>query len=87
MDKWNSLNKKILNEIVNLEIKDHTDPIIIPGGFLILKIEEKKFVEIDLDLDAELNKLVQIKTNQQLNQYSNILFNKIKKEIQINEYN
>ena len=83
----NSLNKKILNEIINLEIKDHTNPIIIPGGFLILKIEEKKIVEIDFDLDAELNRLVQIKTNQQLNQYSNILFNKIKKEIQIYEYN
>lgn len=83
----NSLSKKILNEIINLKVKEHTNPIIIPGGFLILKIEEKKFIEVDFDLDTELNKLVQIKTNQQLNQYSNILFNKIKKEIQIYEYN
>ena len=82
----NSLDKKILGKIVNLKIKDHSKPIIIPGGFLILKIEEKRFVEIDLDLDAELNKLIQIKTNQQLNQYSNILFNKIKKDIEVNEF-
>ena len=33
-----------------------------------------------------MKKLIQIKTNQQLNQFSNIYFNKIKKNIKIEKY-
>ncbi len=84
--KETSLNKKILNILKNQDIDKYSKPILIPGGFLILKIEDKKIVERNLDIDKELNKLIQLKTNQQLNQYSNIYFNKIKKGIQINEF-
>ena len=76
-----SLNKQIRKEIKNLEIGENTNPILIPGGFLILKIEDKKSVEKKIDLENELNNLVKIRTNQQLNEYSNIYFNKIKKDM------
>ena len=36
-----------------------------------------------MNIDSELKKLIKIKTNQQLNQFSNIYFNKIKKDIKI----
>jgi peptidyl-prolyl cis-trans isomerase SurA len=37
------------------------------------------------DIDKEVKKIVKEKTNQQLNRFSNIYFNKVKKDIVINE--
>ena len=58
---------------------------MIPGGYLILKVREKRVTEKDIKLEDELKKIIQIKTNEQLNQFSNIFLNKIKKDIIINE--
>ena len=83
--KENSINKKIKNEISKLEINEYTSPITIPGGFLILKLGEIKKTEREIDLDKELETIIRIKTNDQLNQFSNIFLNKIKKDIIISE--
>lgn len=82
----NALNKNILKAISKLEINDITNPIFIPGGFLILKLDDKKLIKNDLNLNKEVEKIIKIKTNQQLTQFSNIYFNKVKKEILINEF-
>ena len=68
---------------MNLKINQHTDPIIIPGGFLILKINDIKEIEKKIDIEQELDKIVKKKTDEQLTNYSNIYFNKIKKSTQI----
>ncbi len=83
--KENSINKKILKEILKVQINQPTDPIRIPGGFLILNINDQREIKKEIDLDKELEKVVKIKTNDQLNQFSNIFFNKIKKNITIYE--
>ena len=81
----NSINKKILKKIMEIDINNFTEPLVIPGGYLILKINEKRITKKDIKLEDELKKIVQIKTNEQLNQFSNIFLNKIKKDIVINE--
>ena len=81
----NSINKKILKEITEININTFTKPLVIPGGYLILKVNEKRVTEKDIKLEDELKKIIQIKTNEQLNQFSNIFLNKIKKDIIINE--
>ena len=81
----NSINKKILEKISKIEINKYTNPIIIPGGYLILKLKEKKISKRNLNIDEELNKIVRNKTNEQLNQFSNLFLNKFKKDIIINE--
>ena len=81
----NSINKDILMKILDLNINNYTTPIKIPSGFLILKINEIKETDKDVNLEEELQKVIRIKTNQQLNQYSNLFFNKAKKDIFINE--
>ena len=81
----NSINKKILEEIEKLDINDFTKPFVIPGGYLILKLNEKKTTKRNVKLEDELNKIIQIKTNEQLNQFSNIFLNKVKKDIIIDE--
>tara|TARA_S200000501_G_scaffold378285_1_gene440182 strand:+ start:3348 stop:4280 length:933 start_codon:yes stop_codon:yes gene_type:complete len=80
-----SLNPKIENKIKNLKIGNFTDPIIIPGGFLILKLKELKNEKNKYNVEKKLNELIRISTNQQLNQLSNIYFDKIKKETNISE--
>ena len=81
----NTINKKILNKISNLKIGQHTNPIITPGGFLILKIKDQKEIEKEINIENELIIRTRYLQNQQLNQYSNIYFNKIKRDILINE--
>ena len=81
----NSISKKILKEITKININDVTKPIVIPGGYLVLKLKEKRITRRNVKIEEELKKIIQIKTNEQLNQFSNIFLNKIKKDIVINE--
>ena len=81
----NSLNSKLQKTISKLNIGEITEPIIIQGGFLILKLNNTKKIKNKVDVEVELKKLITKETNQQLNQFSNIYFNKVKKEIKINE--
>jgi len=78
-----SLNPKIKEKIIKLKIGKYTDPIIIPGGFLILKLNNIKKDKIKYDVEQKLNELIRITTNQQLNQLSNVFFDKVKREIKI----
>ena len=81
----NSLNTKLQKTISKLNIGEITEPIIIRGGFLILKLNDTKKIKNKINVEEELKKLIAKETNQQLNQFSNIYFNKVKKEIKINE--
>ena len=80
-----SLNKSIKFAIDNLEINDFTKPITVPGGFLILQVNDIKNTKIEIDVEKELNKLKNYEKNNQLNQYSKIYFNKVKKDLEISE--
>jgi peptidyl-prolyl cis-trans isomerase SurA len=81
----NSLNKNIREAINNLEINDYSKPINVPGGFLILQIDDIKNTKIEIDIEKEFKKLKNFEINNQLNQYSKIYFNKVKKNLEINE--
>jgi len=79
----NSINKKLNNKIKDLNVGEYTQPIVIPGGFLIIKLNEIKEEEKKINFDEEIKKRISIKTHQQLNQFSNMYYNKIKKNIKI----
>ncbi len=79
------LNEKIRNQLDNISIGSLTNPIVTPGGFLLLKIEDIRLTKKKIDLDNELKIMVNNESNKQLNQYSNIYFNKISKNFQIDE--
>ena len=83
--KETSINKKIKNEIKNMVLGQHSKPLVIPGGFLIIQIEQERYVDVNTDINKEFDLIVKKKTNDQLNQYSIIYLNKVKKNIQINE--
>ena len=81
----NSLNDLVKKNILDLKVSEYTKPIIIPGGFVIFKLEDIRESELDIDFNNELEKLIKLNTNQQLNQFSNLYFNKIKNNTIINE--
>jgi peptidyl-prolyl cis-trans isomerase SurA len=57
----------------------------MPGGFMILKINEIKKKEKKQNIENELKRIINFKKNDQLNQFSKIYFNKVKINIKINE--
>ena len=81
----NILSDEILNKISNLKPGEISNPIIIPSGILILRVEEKRIIEKELNIENELEKMIAIEINSQLNIYSQILFNKIKEQAIIDE--
>ena len=82
--KLSSLNTKIKNELKNIKVGDISNPIVVPGGFLILKIVDQRDVKNNLDINKAIELAVNEKTNEQLNKLSIVYYNKIKKDIQIN---
>ncbi len=82
----NTLSNKIQNQLQDLDIGEITKPILISSGIMILKLEDKKLVEKNTNNEIELEKLINFEMNNQLNNFSSIFFNKIKKNIIVNEY-
>ena len=82
----NTLPNKIQNQLQDLDIGEITKPILISSGIMILKLEDKKLIEKNTNNEIELEKLINFEMNNQLNNFSSIFFNKIKKNIIVNEY-
>ena len=80
-----SINKKIKKNIDLLNKGDISKPIIIPGGVLVLKVNDIKEIENKIDYDKEFKQNVNYEKNKQFEQYSTIYFNKIKKNLGIDE--
>ena len=77
----NSLNDNIKGNINSLQIGEVTKPIVLSNGILVLKLINTKNSETTIDIENEFKKAINYERNRQLNQYSKIYFNKIKKNI------
>ena len=84
--KESSLSSEIKNVIKDTKIGEITMPVSIPGGFIILYKEDKRETLVKLDIKKEIDKIIKKRTNEQLNQFSNIYYNKIKKNVNIYEF-
>ena len=78
-------NKNINEQLKNLKVKQYTKPIVISGGFLILKIDDIQEKEIKIDKGKEIERRISGETNEQLKRFSLIYFYKIKKDLKIYE--
>ena len=75
----------IYNVIKNYNVGEFTKPINIPGGLLILKINDIKMEKVEIDIEEELKKLVSFERKKQLDQFSLIYYKKIQANAKINE--
>jgi peptidyl-prolyl cis-trans isomerase SurA len=80
----NSLNNDIRKNVSVLKVGEFTKPIILSNGVLILKLMNTKNSETIIDIENELEKAINYERNRQLNQYSKIYYNKIKKNLEFN---
>lgn len=78
-----SLNKEFINEINKIEIGDYTKPMVIPGGFIVVRLNDLKEEEEKIDINEEVNKIIRFQTNRQLSSFSNIYLKKIIKNYKI----
>ena len=80
----NNLSSSIIKELESLKINQISKPITIPGGYLILRINDKKKEKTkEKNFDDELRQLISVERNNKLNQFSIIHFSKIKKNTEI----
>tara|TARA_B110000444_G_scaffold256492_1_gene292939 strand:+ start:1646 stop:2509 length:864 start_codon:yes stop_codon:yes gene_type:complete len=79
------LSKNILSYIEELNIGDVTEPIKTSGGYLILKIKDKKEKSIELDKEIILQNLINYEMQQQFSKLSIIYYSKIKLNNSISE--
>ena len=80
-----NLTDKIFLSLKKIKEGEYTDVIQIGNNFLILKIEEKKTKKVEKDKKLILNQMMEFEKNKQLNQFSQIYFNKIKVNYEIDE--
>ena len=76
----NSLSQKIQKALDEIQVGEITKPILVSSGILVLKLEDKKFLENNKDPNEELRKLINFEMNSQLNNFSRIYYDKIKKD-------
>jgi len=81
----NSLNNKIKKNVNKLNIGEITKPIILSNGILVLKLMNTKNSNTAIDLENEFKKAIDYERNRQLNQYSKIYFNKVKKNLNFDD--
>jgi len=73
----NQLNDNLLREIENLNINKLTKPIQTSNGYLIIKLNNKREKEKELDFERTFKQMITEEKNRQLNQFSLIyLFKK-----------
>ena len=77
-DNLNQNIKKIVNE---LKTGQFSKPIRTSSGFMILKINDEKEYLSKFNLADKMEEVIRFKTNDQLNQFSRMYFNKVKKDL------
>ncbi len=80
------ISENIKKNIIRLEIDQVSKPIKIKGGYLLIKLNNKREFKKVIKIENQINELINKETNRQLNAFSNIFLKKLKKRILINEF-
>jgi len=80
------LSNKISEQIGSIEVGEFTEPITVPGGFIILKLVDKKNQLLEINEEEEFKKAVNFETNRQLTMYSTLHYKRIYNRAVINEF-
>ncbi len=80
------LSNKILKQLEQIEIGEFTDPITVPGGFILIKLDDKKNQLLEINKEEEFLKAVNFEKNRQLTMYSTLHYKRIYNRAIINEF-
>ena len=82
----NQLSFIIKNELQKIDINEFTDPINVGNNFLIIKINKKNFINLELDENEIVKRMISIEKKKQYENFSLIYYNKVKLNSQIDEF-
>ncbi len=83
--KEDTISKQLYDKINILKINEYSDVIKLENNFVILKIDNIRIIENEINKEKELKKLIQAEKNKKLEKFSRIYFNKTKTNYRINE--
>ena len=81
--KKDNLNKSITKIISDLQPGQLSKPIRTSSGFIMLKLDDEREQKLEFNLNDKIQEVIRFKRNEQLNQFSNMYFNKLKKNLMI----
>ena len=84
--KENQIATNIKKEIQNLEINEFSKPIYINNNYLIIKVNKKNIIKEEFDENKIVKEMIQLEKDRQYQNFSQIYYNKIKLNTQINEF-
>ena len=76
-----NLNKSLKKIISELKPGQFSKPVRTSSGFIIIKVDEEKEYVSKFNLADKIDEIIRFKTNEQLNQFSNMYLNKLKKNL------
>ena len=76
-----SLNQNLKRIISELKPGQFSKPVRTSSGFIIIKVDEEKEYVSKFNLADKIDEITRFKTNEQLNQFSNMYLNKLKKDL------
>ncbi len=82
----NNLSEVLKDQILNLKKGENTEPIKIPNGKIVIKLNSKREIKNKINIDEELEKLINFERNRQLNGFSLNYFKKLKQNTNIYDY-
>ena len=80
------LSNKILKQLEQIEIGEFTDPITVPGGFILIKLNDRKNQLLEINKEEEFIKAVNFEKNRQLTMFSTLHYKRIYNRAVINEF-
>ncbi len=79
------LSKEIYTNLSKIKTGQYTKPIVAPGGFIILKLIDKKLEEVKVDKKEQLNRMIEFERNKQLTRFSTLYYKRVFNNAVINE--
>ncbi|MDC3039302.1 peptidylprolyl isomerase [Candidatus Pelagibacter sp.] len=81
----NQLSNEIKEGLNEINIGDFTKPIITSGGFLILKLNNIKIENMEVDRETQLKKMVEFERERQFTRFSTLYYKRIYNSAEIEE--
>ena len=84
--KENQLSKNLKKEIKKLKVNEFSRPININNNYLIIKVNQKRIINEEFDENKIVKEIIKMEKDKQYQNFSQIYFNKIRLNTQINEF-
>ena len=81
----NQLSNEIREGLKEINVGDFSKPIITSGGIIILKLNDTKMENIEIDEKKQLEKMIEFERNRQLTRFSTLYYKRIYNSAEIDE--